>query len=559
MSIAVLLITVIFSLMITSISRNWKVHSGLVTVAFASAISFIPGVTHIEVEPEVILSLVMPPLLYSAALGFPFTTFFKNLKPILGMGVGLVVVTCLVITYLVPIINPAISTLGAFVLASVIAPPDTVTMVSEENSEGVPHRIVSILKGESLVNDATSLVLFSVAVSMLTNEENFIGQPVIYFIYSCIVGILVGLVLGWCLSFIRGKLEKPSLEIALNILMPFVAYQISEYFHASGVLAVVTTAFVVAFNMAFNPKAMSDTTYKTRLIETNVWPVIDLLIESFLFAYIGLQAHYMILEVRTETGSLRMSLLFAAVITLIVVAVRAIYSFLLFSGWRARNKRITNIAENTDSLSVSNGMVYSEHHAPKILPPSLGWKDSLLVSWMGMRGIVTLAAAASIPLAGQNGAENQAVTLIQFTAFTVAIGTLLVQGLTLPLLVKYLDLDLTEDEERKEYDMQVIQEAFHEMDSHHEHPSFDKARQLITHCLVNQELSEEAARAALNRIDLQQAALEARKDIALSFDKAFSREYRAKIIREKQAKKAKVYQEHREQKYLDRIERHHRE
>ncbi|MFT4147555.1 MAG: sodium:proton antiporter [Micrococcaceae bacterium] len=521
MSVALLLATIIGSLLITMLTHRWRVHSGIITLLLAAALSFLPLHQHIEVEPHIILGIVMPPLLYSAALSFSISTFFKNIRPIIGMGVVLVLVTCAVVTWLAPMIDPTISLAGAFVLAAVVAPPDAVTMVSEERTEGIPRTVTSVIKGESIVNDATALVLFSVAIATFTHQQNFIKNPFLFFGYSSIVGILIGLVTGFLVILTRRRIGNPTIEVALNIVVPFAIYQISEFVHASGVLGVITAGFLISTMTTLDGRMTSQTAYKTRLIETRVWPIIELLIESFLFAYIGFQLHSSIEAVGEATGHLVDNALFALVITVLVIAIRFIYVYVLFSAIKGRNQLIEKHLENYNNRKQDNSTeVYRGRKARKMkdgypTEPAFNLKECFLVSWMGMRGIVTLAAAASIPVAGLGAERTKEVAIIQFTAFTVASVTLIFQGLTLPLVVKALNLDLTADQQEKQKDRDIISDSVKHLEINPRQAkltdkNFDDARSRITQYMIHTDLTEEATRAAIDRIDLQQAAWESR-------------------------------------------------
>lgn len=520
---SILLLVILAAVSVSALLRHAEDRASLAVLILAGVASFIPGVPRLELEPEIILSLVMPPLLYSAALHFSFFRFMRNLRPILGLGVGLVVVTTFAVGGVAAWIAPGIGTAGAFVLAAVVSPPDTVTVVTRGRRMGLPRRVVTILTGESLVNDAAALTILAITVTAVTGEHVFISQPVLLFLYEAVVGCLVGFGLGLTTMFVRTALRNPTLETTFSVLMPFTAFLVAEQVHASGVLAVVVAGFAIAVHAAFpQPHRPTPTMYRTRLQEAQVWPVLDTLLEAFVYAYMGLQLQHIITDLRDSGEPIGTTVLLALVTLAAVMLVRVAWVFVVFGRGRRREyaRHVERQARWQERLAQADERAQrrsmGEHaHDPEFerrwddarrrrmaRPPEayLGWRELLLVSWTGMRGIVTLAAAASIPLTTETGPFPGRET-IQFVAFTVAIGTLLIQGLTLPWLARRVNIDLSAEiaEEREHLEQGRALIAAHPADA------YDARREAITMAVVAGDLDDDVGRVLIRSVDLAQA------------------------------------------------------
>jgi len=534
---ALFLVMAVAAIGIMALGHRKGFQPSLVILLVAGAASFIPAVPRLELEPHLILGLVMPPLLYVVASNFSFSTFARNFKPIFGLGFTLVLITTVVIGFFTSWIVPAIGLAGAFVLATVVSPPDTVTIVSHGKELGLPRRVVAILTGESLVNDAAALTFFSLAVAAAAGTHTFIANPFWLFVYGCVVGILIGWVLGVLTITLRSLLAQPALETALGLILPFAAYFIAESFHASGVLAVVIAGFTVSIGTQYSPgREARGIDFRTRTMERQVWPVIETLLEAFVFAYMGLQVRWVIEDLaETEYGfgeALGIGLLVLLVVIVIRIAwVAALWGKGLLDAYvyakrlavdpsdprvlrrMEQVKRLEQRMEARDERWRERDERWAQrnpdrqrHERPKRgrdmrqPPRPLSWKESLLVSWTGMRGIVTLAAAGSIPLAMNNGEDFPGRTLIQFIAFTVAIGTLLIQGLTVPLLARRLNIDVTEEDAEEERDFAAAIAVADAVDG------FEAQRAAVGLAVRSREITDEAARNALERIDRREAA-----------------------------------------------------
>jgi CPA1 family monovalent cation:H+ antiporter len=415
-----ILIVMVAAIGLTIFAQRRGIQPPLLLAAVGLAASYIPGLPRTEIDPQVILGGVVPPLLYSAAVDFSFSSFMRRLRSILNLGLVLVVVTTLVVGVLVGWMLPALSLPAALVVGAVVAPPDAVSAVAIGGRLGLPDRLMTVLKGESLINDAAALTLFSAAIAAATGRQTLISSPWLYFLYASVAGIVVGILLALLVNRIRQRLRDPTLVSALALLTPFAAYALAQEISASGVIAVVSAGFALGHNAA-------SLGFAGRIREREVWEVVDALLEAFVFAYMGLQLRF-VLEDAAHGGFSFANLTRTAIATLgVVILLRVVWimATALVGRWRYRRW-------------VAAGR--PERHGRPVAAP-LSWSENIVLSWAGMRGVVTLAAAAGAPVVVTGGAAFEAREAIIPLAFAVAIGTLLLQGLTLPLLVKRLNIE----------------------------------------------------------------------------------------------------------------------
>lgn len=431
---AQLLLVVIAAIVVSAIAHRRGLQTPLVLVVLGMAASFIPGMPRFEIAPEVILSFVLPPLLYSTAVEFSFIHFLRNLRPILGLGVLLVVVTTVIVGFTANVMVTELTLGAALVLGAVVAPPDAVSAVAIGRRLGLSKRVMTILTGESLVNDAAALTLFTITTVAVTRETAFIDGPVLFFGYGALVGLAVGLLLAMIVMRTRDRLHNAGLETVLGIVVPFAAYLVAEELHASGVVAVVAAGFAIGHNA-------DRTGVATRMQERDVWRTVSVLLEAFVFAYMGLQLKFVLDDVVAEGRPIGGVLLAALGVLLVVIVVRIAWVLLDHArlvGLTALGRRLVrrrpDVRERIDRKRHREGRPAPEE---RVLP----LKSDLVISWTGMRGVVTLAAAAGIPTATATGEEFPGRSTIQVIALVVAIGTLLIQGATLPAFIRALRLE----------------------------------------------------------------------------------------------------------------------
>ena len=395
------------SLALTALARRYNLSAPLLVVAVALGVALIPGVPRLELEPELILTVVLPPLLYSTSLESSLTHFKTALRPIVALGVVLVAVTAVVVAVVVHLLLPDVPFASALVLGAVVAPPDAVTAVAIGRKLGLPRRMMAVLTGESLVNDAAALTLYKVALAAVAGTAGSAGHGFAVFGVATVLGIAVGLAIGGVVVLIRRLLDDPLLESAFGIIVPFGAYVTAEHLHpfgeefsGSGVLAVVAAGLYLGHRSLYASPA-------TRMQDRSVWASFDVLLEALVFALMGLQLPFVLDGAQHATRDNGTLALVAAAVLAVTMLVRIPAVFV--SAYLPRTMRLFGRGRAAPS-----------------------WRTLAVVSWTGMRGVVTLAAAAGVP-AGTPGREE-----IQLFAFTVAVGTVLIQGLTLPPLIRAL-------------------------------------------------------------------------------------------------------------------------
>jgi CPA1 family monovalent cation:H+ antiporter len=376
---------------LTALAPTLRVPYPILLVLGGLALGFIPGIPEISLPPELVLVGVLPPLLYSASFFTSLRDFRANLRPIVLLAVGLVVATMLGVAAIAHLVT-GLGWPASFVLGAVVAPTDPIAATAIARRFGVPRRIVTIVEGESLVNDATALVLYGVAVTAVVTGSFSLWDASLDFVVSVIGGVAVGLGVGWIVALVRIRLDNIPAEIAISLLTGFLAYIPAEALGVSGVLAAVTVGFYLGWR---SPEL---STPAMRLQGLAVWETLVFLLNALLFTLIGLQLGPILDALRGEsTADL---ILDALVVTATVMLIRIAWVF-------------------------ASG------------PREFG----AVIGWMGMRGAVSLAAALALPLETDAGAPFPGRDLIIFLAFVVILGTLVGQGLTLPKLIHRLDLE----------------------------------------------------------------------------------------------------------------------
>ncbi|WP_148286019.1 sodium:proton antiporter, partial [Curtobacterium sp. B8] len=424
-----LLAMLIGSLAVTGFARAKGLPAPLLVTAVALAASFLPGLPHIEIDSEVILTVVLPPLLYSAALDVSWQSFRTSIKQIRRLGIFLVIVTALVVGAVAYLLIPDMTLPAAILLGAIVAPPDAVSAAAIGRKLGLPRRVMTVLSGESLINDAASLTLVRVFTLIIAGTSLTVWQDLGIFGLAIGVGLVVGGVLGVLVHWIRMRINDPVVETIMSILLPFVAYIGAEHLSGSGVIAVVTAGLYIGYN---SPKEG----YATRLQERPLWTSIDVILEGFVFALIGLQLNDVVQKLVESERSLGQTLTAALVVLAVVILVRPLFVFESYvrnriNGRWLRPLRI-RLSRGHPSLRWMRGTA----------EPKLNWRELTVISWTGMRGVVTLAAAVSVVA---SPTEIPAQDTIFVIAFIVTVGTLLLQGLTLPFVIRALDVQDPEE------------------------------------------------------------------------------------------------------------------
>jgi Na+/H+ antiporter len=415
--IIVLLFAAVAALVV--VARKLGLPYPVVLVLAGLALSFIPHLPEVKLDPNIVFFFFLPPLIYPAALFTSWRDFRKNLRSILLLAIGLVLVTMVTIAWVAHTLIPALPWAAAFALGAIVSPPDAIAATSVIRRLSVPHRIEAILEGESLVNDATALVALQFAIAALLTGTFSLGHAALRFVWVAVGGVAFGLLVGFAMRFVQRHLDDPPVQITVSLLTPFLAYLPAERLHVSGVLATVAAGIFLGWHAPLIASA------RYRLQAFAFWEMIVFLLNSFVFITIGLQLPGILRALKG--GSLIGLIGNALIVSAAVVFVRIawVWPATYLPRWLSRKLR------DRDPI-----------------PP---WQHLALVAWSGMRGVVSLAAAFALPLALNDGSAFPGRNYILFLTFCVILATLVFQGLTLPILIRKLgitDDGSTDEEER---------------------------------------------------------------------------------------------------------------
>ncbi|MFN8190238.1 MAG: Na+/H+ antiporter [Nocardioidaceae bacterium] len=402
MEIALVLVTLAVVILAgTAVAERIGFPAPLLLVVVGVAASYVPGTPEIRLGPEIVLVGLLPPLLYATAVQTSLVDFRANQRSILLLSVGLVVFTTLGVGVVVHAILPSVGWPAAFALGAVVAPPDAVAATAVARRIGLPRRIVTILEGESLLNDGTALVALRTSVAATAGGVSMVHIG-LDFLVAAGGGVVVGFVVFLVVAWVRKHVTDPLLDTAISLVVPFAAYVAAEHVEASGVLAVVVAGLLLGHKAPILQGASS------RIAERMNWRTLAFLLENAVFLLIGLQARWLLDDVGASDATWRTSLAVCAATLATVVVLRLVWVF------PARY------------LLVRPGPGWSGR-----MPPA---SYTFLIGWAGMRGVVTLAAAFVIP------PETPHREVLLLSAFAVVAGTLFLQGLSLPWLARRLDV-----------------------------------------------------------------------------------------------------------------------
>jgi Na+/H+ antiporter len=422
---------------LATLANRIKVPYPILLVLGGLVLGFVPGLPQVELDPEVVFLLFLPPLLYVSAIFTSWRDFHANLRPISLLAVGLVVMTTCVVA---AVAHWAIglSWAAAFVLGAIVSPTDAIAATSVAERLGVPRRIVTVLEGESLINDATGIVAYRIAVAAVAVGTFSLWQAGLQFVIGAVGGIAVGFAAGWVVIWARRHVAAdPNIQNTISLLTPFAAYLLAEEpshwaweqlglpgeFAFSGVLAVVTAGLYLGRR---GPYVI---TPETRLQGYAFWELVTFLLNGLIFALIGLQLRGIVERLSESTPYSVVTLVFyGALISLAVILARFVWVFL------------GNLRSAVATLS-------RRLHQRDPTPPI---RQVTVIAWTGMRGVISLAAALALPLTTNTGAPFPERDLIVFLTFCVILATLVVQGLSLPALIRALGLEDDGSQEREE-------------------------------------------------------------------------------------------------------------
>jgi Na+/H+ antiporter len=400
------------------LARKIKVPYPVLFVIGGLLIALIPGLPRIRLQPELVFLLFLPPLLFPSALFTSWRDFSANIRPISLLAIGLVLFTTISVGYLAHYLIAGLPLAAAFALGAVVSPPDAVAATAITQRLRVPRRIVTVLEGESLVNDAAALVALRFAIAALATGSFSLAQASLSFILVGLGGVAIGLAVGWISARVMKWIDDPPVQIIISLLTPFAAYLPAERMGVSGVLAVVTAGLYIGW------RSPEITDARTRLQAYPFWEMVVFLLNGIIFILIGLQLPGVLATL--EGQSIARLCGQAFLISLAVILVRIIW-------------------------------VFPATYLPRFLSPKLRkvdpyphWRNVVIVAWTGMRGVVSLAAALGLPLTLPNGKPFPGRDLILFFAFSVILATLVVQGLSLPFIIRWLNIHSDEEAEREE-------------------------------------------------------------------------------------------------------------
>jgi CPA1 family monovalent cation:H+ antiporter len=428
-------------------SRKLGVAAPLLLVLVGIGYSFIPGVPSIEVEPELILMGVLPPLLYAAAIQLPVVDFRRNFGSISALSVLLVIGSAFLTGFVLFVILDDLDLAAAIALGAVISPTDVVAATSIGKRLGLPPRLLAILEGEGLVNDATALVLLrsAIAATALSVSGTFdIAGSIGDFAYSVVVAGAFGLFIGFVSVVVRRRLNQPVLDTAISFAVPFIAYIPAEEMHASGVIAVVAAGIYAGHQSArFTPQS--------RIAERLNWRTVQFVLENGVFLLMGAQLSGIVSEIEEGDLAWHQAVALGVLLAGILMVLRFGFVWPLLFFVRRGEERSARRAQRATAFD-ERVKAFDTHGSPRAArrvmgflrrseqarndvkqyqAEGLGWRGGIVLGWAGMRGVVTLAAAQSLP---RGTPYYEQLVLI---AFTVAIVTLLVQGGTLPLVIRW--------------------------------------------------------------------------------------------------------------------------
>ncbi len=399
--VALALILAVASML--AIAPTLRIPYPILLVLGGLAIGFVPGMPEFAFEPELVFFAVLPPLLYGAAFFTSLRDLRANVRPIGLLAIGLVIVTTVGVAVIAHTFIDGLSWASAFVLGAIVSPTDPLAATSIARRLGVPRKLVAIVEGESLVNDGTGLVLYRVAVAAVVTGSFSAFYTGGLFVVSVGGGIAVGLGVGWIVRQVRLRLDNPPAEITISLLTGYVAFIAAELLGVSAVLAAVTAGVYLGWH---TPRL---TTAQVRLQGLAVWEIVQYLLNALLFVLVGLQLP-VVVDALGDVPAARL-LGYAALVSVTVIGLRFAWVFAVLNAPKWIARRMSN------------------------------WRGAVFLSWAGMRGALSLAAALALPLETDAGTQFPGRNLIVFLTFSVILATLVGQGLTLPFLIRVLELE----------------------------------------------------------------------------------------------------------------------
>ncbi|HEU4359993.1 MAG TPA: Na+/H+ antiporter [Mycobacterium sp.] len=404
---ALLLGALVAAVLLSAIARSRNISAPLTLMFAGLAAGLFPAVPDITLPPDLVLFVILPPLLWSAGLESSYINMRRNRRSIGLLAIGLPLATAAAVGFVAYRSVPELTLAAAITLGAIVAPPDALSATAVGRQLRLPRRIMTLLGGESLLNDATALTAYKVALGAAIGTAASWGERLATFAFTAVGGVVVGAVCGVVIVFIRARLNDALAESAVGLVAPFLIYILAEKIDGSGVLAVVVAALILGHRF-------TRAAYATALQDRAVWRAVQLVLESFVFLLIGLQLPMVVRELR---GISVWTMAFSSTAVLAtVLAVRVVWVALFAYLPRLLSARVRD-------------------REPAPIPAQL-----VVLAWAGMRGVVSLAAAFGVPLTTLSGARFPGRPQLVFLTFIVVVGTLLLHGLTLPWLIRKLGM-----------------------------------------------------------------------------------------------------------------------
>jgi CPA1 family monovalent cation:H+ antiporter len=456
-----LALLVVVAVLVT-ISRRIRVPYPVLLLIGGLVVGLLPGIPRFELDPEIVFLVVLPPILYVSAFLTPIRDFRSNLKNISSLAIGLVAASAAAVAFIAMALVPGMSWPLAAALGAIVSPPDAVAASAIAQRLAVPRRVVSILEGESLLNDATALTIYRAAIgaAVAVATVSVVGS-LASFMFVALGGILIGLVVGWIVAWVRTKLDDTPVEITVSLITPYAAYLPAEILGVSGVLA------VVAAGLFIGRRSSQIAGSEVRLAGRAVWESLIFLLNGVVFLAIGFQISS--ISRQLDRATLIQLAAVGVLVSIALIGVRALWVF---------------------GMSLRELLKNDRRHTRL--------RESVVLSWAGMRGVVSLAAALAVPasLPGNALPAREAIIVITFTVILV---TLVGQGLTLPLVIKAVGVgsDADQGHEESHARQELIEEALRRIDylekkwpTHK--PLIDQLRTSYKHRLEHEEQMHEA-------------------------------------------------------------------
>lgn len=416
-SIQTLFVLLFAAVLLIGIAQRVHIPYPITLVIGGTLISFVPNLHPFEFDPNLILVIVLPPILYYASFGIAFHEFKKNWKDIFSLALGLVIFTTIVVGMIFKVMFPQFSWALAFAFGAIVSPPDAITATAIFKRFAISPRLISKLEGESLVNDATALILYKMAVVALLSGSFSFEKGGFDFIYIACGGIIVGYALGFLLQLFSKRFLEPVLGVIFSFTIPYITYILANALEVSGVLAVVVNGLIGSRILPTHHSSLR------RVLGYAAWDIFIILMNSFVFILIGLQLKIIV-----------------AGMTVREIVIYSVYAFLIF---------ITMVITRFFWVYAKAGVNYLKAlHRPKssIVCPEI-LREAAVVGWAGMRGIVSLAAAFALPLILADGSKLQGRDEVIFITFVVILMTLVIPGLSLPTLIRKLKIPIVTKKE----------------------------------------------------------------------------------------------------------------